>query len=111
MIAHAEKVYEKIDNQGTAEFSEQSVMGAKKVTVSPNLVHTTPVSTKPSEAQPVSSQPAHVRSIGDASKNRKYIDDRSLYREERARETRAVEIHKQERAAPEHKVKPGKGHL
>ena len=76
---NAAEVYEKVNKQGVAEFSDQPSSGSKEVNVTPNVVHTTPASpAAPAAAQSVTSMPSGKR----VSEKDETGDDGLLYGED-----------------------------
>jgi len=106
LAANAAEVYEKVNKQGTVEFSDQPSTGSKEINVTPNVVHTTPASAEAPAAQSVTIRSSDTR----VSEKDEVSDDGSRYREDvrvnpLRREVKAKERHEVKHALPEHKVK------
>ena len=109
IAANAEKVFEKVNKQGTAEFSDQKSAGSKEVNIVPNVVHST---LAPTEALPaaksITSQPSGNRSAaGETSEiigdGRRFRDKGRINSVDRA--IREKEEHEVEHVKPKHDVR------
>ena len=78
LSANAKQVYEKVNKQGIAEFSDLPSQDAHEVEVTPNVIHQTPIS---SEVTPAN-QPVAPRTTVKGTKQRETrVDDEQDYRD------------------------------
>ncbi len=93
---NAEKVYERTNSQGVAEFSDQPTPDAEVVDVNPNVVDVVQPEARaprPASAEPVVHKQDRVRVVGeDAEEGRESYNDGSYYDDEQRRRNRRENV-------------------